>query len=199
MAATDRGTRPLRLKATDGARTALATWLRWKLQSATRSVPARSDLAGSSRPRRSGHRCSARAKLPRPPRRQYPTGVGLAIRQLRGTLALAAAPGAERAARRARAACAESASVSALVFQKLDRSRSMLVQATDVMASDASSRMTSTGGRSERSTRASLPAPARASTAPKRAPGWHVLQYAYASPLPLRGCVYAPQPRQTPT
>ena len=25
------------------------------------------------------------------------------------------------------------------------------------------------------------------------------LQYAYASPLPLRGCVYAPQPRHTPT
>ena len=31
------------------------------------------------------------------------------------------------------------------------------------------------------------------------APGWQALQYAYASPLPLRGWVYAPQPRQTPT
>ena len=31
------------------------------------------------------------------------------------------------------------------------------------------------------------------------APGWQALQYAYASPFPLRGCVYAPQPRQTPT
>ena len=30
------------------------------------------------------------------------------------------------------------------------------------------------------------------------APGWQRLQYAYASPLRLRGWVYAPQPRHTP-
>jgi hypothetical protein len=30
------------------------------------------------------------------------------------------------------------------------------------------------------------------------AAGWQSLQCAYASPLPLRGCVYAPHPRHTP-
>ena len=30
------------------------------------------------------------------------------------------------------------------------------------------------------------------------APGWQRLQYAYASPLPFRGAVGAPQPRHTP-